>query len=115
MGAACLAQLGRLLPPFKPLGPEIIAALLPLTRSEAADKPIPLNQAIVVQIWLIFFGSEACTELADAGPAQASTEHSVPWLLVRLCRCRRPLSWIGCAWTLSASSASSAPAAGGQD
>ena len=69
VGAACLAQLGRLLPPFKPLRPEIIAALLPLTRSEAADKPIPLNQAIVVQIWLIFFGSEACTELADAGPA----------------------------------------------
>ena len=36
---------------------------------QQADKPIPLNQAIVVQIWLIFFGSEACTELADAGPA----------------------------------------------
>ena len=62
-----LHPFSRALPPFSPLGPETLAMLLSLARGGAPAEPIVLHYAIVVQFWLVFFGPEASTELAQAG------------------------------------------------
>ena len=58
---------GCALPPFSPLRPETLAVLLRLADGEAPAEPTALSLAVVVQIWFIFFGPEASTELAQAG------------------------------------------------
>ena len=66
---ASTALSSQVLPPFSPLRPETLATLLRLVRWGASAVRISLSDAIVVQLWFVFCGPEASTELAQAGRA----------------------------------------------